>query len=204
MVDKSSPERDETAEGRSPDCVVDLQSLNTNKIKLKVDEYIKSGSTYHLIGRNRFFKKLGTNSCSGLAYDLLIHGGIKKFIDSRHFVTDNIVVTPNNLVLFVQEAAKNEKNKQKKVKLKIFRVNKKGEVMFRFFRHIKTEMSYSRAFREALNLSKQGNKKEAFGQLNLLLKEHPADPYLRHQLLMLGEELEQPVELPEILISQKK
>ncbi len=73
-----------------------------------MDDFLKSGSIYHLIGSNRFFKYLGANSCGGLAYDLLISGGINKLLSTTHFVRDYIVTTPNNLAQLVLEAHANE------------------------------------------------------------------------------------------------
>ncbi|MFN7097045.1 MAG: hypothetical protein ACK4PR_05765 [Gammaproteobacteria bacterium] len=95
--ESSSPTKDEGAEGRPADHLVDFETLDVDAIKQALDNYIKLGPKYHLIGRNRFFKELNANSCSGLGYDLLKQGGIDKLIMNRHFLRDFIVTTPHNL-----------------------------------------------------------------------------------------------------------
>ena len=48
------------------------------------------------------------NSYSGVAYDLLISGGIKNLVPTTSLVREHMVAVPNNLVLFVLEAHSNE------------------------------------------------------------------------------------------------
>lgn len=103
-----TPALDEKTEARPPDYLIDLYTLDVDNIKQKLEEYLESGPIYHLIGNNRFFKHLGANSCSGLAYDLLISGGIKKLMPTTNFIRDYIVTTPNNLAQLVLEAHANE------------------------------------------------------------------------------------------------
>ena len=105
----SSPSHDEKAEGRPPDVLVDLHTLNVPQIQQALVQCVDSGSTYHLIGSNRFFKSLSANSCSGLAFDLLHKGGIQKLVTKSHFLRDYIITTPNNLVTLVLEAHAKEK-----------------------------------------------------------------------------------------------
>ncbi len=82
-----------------PDYIVDLCTLDVDSIKQKLDGY----------GNNRFLKKyLEANNYSGLAYDLLISGGIKRLVPTTSLVRDHIVAAPNNLVLFVLDAHSNE------------------------------------------------------------------------------------------------
>lgn len=105
---QSSPAKDERSEGRAPDVVVDLHTLDVKKIEDELIKFVQSGSTYHLFGSNRLFKSLGANSCSGLAFDLMHKGGIQKLVSSRHFIRDYIITTPNNLVNLVLEAQAKE------------------------------------------------------------------------------------------------
>lgn len=108
FANNSNPDIDEQQEARPPDYVVDLYTLDVENIKESLDEYIKSGAKYHLIGSNRFIKYLEANSCSGLAYDLLVSGGIKKLVPTPNLVRDYIITTPNNLAQFVLQAHANE------------------------------------------------------------------------------------------------
>ncbi|MGD0465232.1 MAG: hypothetical protein ABSA84_00840 [Gammaproteobacteria bacterium] len=90
---------DKQIQYKSPDYTVDLYTLDVNNLKQKLDEY----------GNNRFLKKyLETNSYSGVAYDLLISGGIKNLVPTTSLVREHMVAVPNNLVLFVLEAHSNE------------------------------------------------------------------------------------------------
>ncbi len=107
-ANSSNPALDEQSEGRPPDYLVDLHTLDVENIEKKLDEYLKFGSPYHVFGSNRFLKNLRANSCSGLAYDLLISGGIKNLLPTTHFVRDYIITTPNNLAQLVLEAHANE------------------------------------------------------------------------------------------------
>ena len=68
----------------------------------------------------------------------------------------------------------------------------------RFFNHMIKQVEFGIAFKEAVTLSKSGDKQTAFTKLTLLLEKQPANPYLRHQLLLLGEQLHKPVNLPEL------
>ena len=70
--------------------------------------------------------------------------------------------------------------------------------MFKFFSHIARQINFHHSFQEALLLAKQGYKIEAFDKFNNLLNEQPANPYVRHQLLILAEQLHRPIELPKI------
>src|SRR3989338_5289952 len=54
----SSPKKDEQAEGRPPDILVDLQTLDVEKIQAELVKFVSAGSTYHIIGSNKFFKVL--------------------------------------------------------------------------------------------------------------------------------------------------
>ncbi len=88
--------------------MIDLTTLDVDKIQQELENFKSSGSIYHLVGSNRFFKSLGANSCSGLAFDLLHKGGIQKLVSRRHLIRDYIITTPNNLVKLVMDAKQNE------------------------------------------------------------------------------------------------
>jgi hypothetical protein len=75
--------------------------------------------------------------------------------------------------------------------------------MLRFITHLKKQRAYHRNFAAALELVDKGKKVEAFIQLKSMLADHPADPYLRNQILFLGKELHQPVDLPKMLPSNQ-
>ncbi len=107
----SNPRDDELAEGKPPDHLVDLHTLDVVAIKEELDRFVGTGSKYHVIGRNRFFRELGANSCSGLAHDLLTKGGIDKLASRTHLIRDFVVTTPNNLISLVLEA----KDKEQKI-----------------------------------------------------------------------------------------
>lgn len=110
QANNSTPAKDENAENRSPDYVIDLYTLDVDNINKKFYEYLETGAAYryHIIGSNYFFNHYGANSCCGLAYDLLVSGGIKKLIPTNQFIRDYIITTPNNLAQLVLEAHSNE------------------------------------------------------------------------------------------------
>ncbi len=104
----SSPKSDELSEGRRPDILVDLHTLNVQKIQEELTRFNQSGNSYHLVGSNSLVKYFGTNNCSGLAVDLLQKGGIHKLVSKRHFIREYIIATPNNVVELVLEAQAKE------------------------------------------------------------------------------------------------
>ena len=71
-------------EGCSPDVEVVLYTLKIASIEQKFSQFEASSTagSWSLMGRNRFniFNGGGGQSCSGLVYDLLNSGGIKKLI----------------------------------------------------------------------------------------------------------------------------
>ena len=104
----STPLSDELSEGRPPDIMVDLHTLNVQNINNELTKFNESGNSYHLVGSNYLMKYLGTNNCTGLAVDLLERGGIQQLISRRHFVREYIIATPNNVVELVLEAQARE------------------------------------------------------------------------------------------------
>ena len=52
------------------------------------------------------------------------------------------------------------------------------------------------AFKHGVELIKKGRKEEAFHELNSLLQQEPYNPYIRNQLIILGEQLHKEVDLP--------
>jgi hypothetical protein len=99
---------DQRAEGRPPDIVVDFEALDTTQIIRDVETFKKSGSKYHLIGSNRFFNRSNAHNCSGLAYKLLFEAGLKKYEIPKNYFRDYMVVTPNNLISYLESAKKCE------------------------------------------------------------------------------------------------
>ena len=83
---------------RHPDHVFTITGLDIAAMNTKLDEFIKNGTQYHIIGSNRLFNGGRANSCSGLVYDLLIAGGIDKLTNEKNFIRDNVITTPNSLV----------------------------------------------------------------------------------------------------------
>ncbi len=78
--------------------------------------------------------------------------------------------------------------------------------MFRLFKHIANQYKFSSEFKEAILLSKLENpqtQKQALTKLLVLLNKQPANPYLRHQVLLLSEQLHTPIDLPEICSNVK-
>jgi hypothetical protein len=47
-------------------------------------------------------------SCSSLAFKLLLRGGIRKLVPTREIIRDFFVVTPNHLGELIEIAKKNE------------------------------------------------------------------------------------------------
>lgn len=99
---------DQRSEGRDPDIVVDFETLDTAKIVKDFQAFANSGSKYHLIGSNSFFNRSNAHNCSGLAYRLLSEAGLKKFEIPKDYLRDYLVVTPNNLISYLESAKKLE------------------------------------------------------------------------------------------------
>lgn len=99
---------DERAEGRSPDLIVDFASLDTSQIIKDVEHFKSSGSQYHLFGGNRFFNTSNSHNCSGLAYKLLHEAGLNNFKIPKNYFRDYMLVTPNNLITYLEIAKKIE------------------------------------------------------------------------------------------------
>jgi predicted Zn-dependent protease len=76
--------------------------------------------------------------------------------------------------------------------------------MLRLFSHFKKQIEFKKVFDSALTLSRAGKEEEALTKFNGLLQEQPANPYLRHQVLLLSEHLHKPVSLPELGVHRMK
>jgi hypothetical protein len=68
--------------------------------------------------------------------------------------------------------------------------------MLRIIHYVRKQRAYYKDFAKALQLVDNGRKSEAFHKFESMLAEHPADPYLRNQILFLGRELHLNVHLP--------
>lgn len=75
--------------------------------------------------------------------------------------------------------------------------------MFRFFSHMKKQFEFKKLFNDALSLSEAGSKQAAFDKFLPLLQIQPANPYLRHQILGLSEQLNKSVVLPELVVKTR-
>ena len=95
---------DERSEGRPPDLVIDFKTLDTSQIIKDVHSFKNAGSKYHLFGANRFFKNAEAHNCSGLAHKLLFNAGLKNFSIPKNYVRDYMLVTPNNLISYLESA----------------------------------------------------------------------------------------------------
>ena len=61
---------------------------------------------YHLIGNSKIFNGKGAENCSSLAHALLTAGGIGKLVATPFRM--KMLVTPNNLAAFVEQAKTKE------------------------------------------------------------------------------------------------
>jgi len=102
-----TPVKDIMAEKREPDVIVDLHSLDTEKMRLALSKFQKTGK-YKLINRPHFFstKKVKVANCSSLARDLLVKGGIEQRPYKKSVTRNYFIVTPHNLAKMVIEANK--------------------------------------------------------------------------------------------------
>ncbi|MGI9214820.1 MAG: hypothetical protein ACR2HS_04035 [Gammaproteobacteria bacterium] len=63
-------------------------------------------------------------------------------------------------------------------------------------KNILTQYRFHQAFKQGFKLLDSGKEEEAFNIFNTLLNEEPFNPYLRRQIIMLGEKLNKEVNLP--------
>lgn len=68
--------------------------------------------------------------------------------------------------------------------------------MMYIFKNLIKQHRLHLAFKHGLELIKEGKKEEAFNEFNSLLKQEPYNPYIRNQLIILGEQLHKKVDLP--------
>ncbi len=103
----SDLEADLASEGRAPDHLVDMETLNLTNMLIELEKF-ESQNKYHLVGGNKVFNANNAASCSSLAYSLLIAGGIRKLVSPNFSIRDKILVTPNNLADMILEAKEKE------------------------------------------------------------------------------------------------
>ncbi len=76
--------------------------------------------------------------------------------------------------------------------------------MLRFFsqsaRHFQNQYIFHQSYKQALLSFNQGDKKVALMQLQALLEKQPGNVYLRHQIVLVSEALNEQIELPEIKV----
>jgi hypothetical protein len=65
------------------------------------------------------------------------------------------------------------------------------KILSRLWQH----RTYERAYQEALNCAKNGDKSRSFEIFNSLLEEHPFDVKVRRQILLLANDLGKDVNL---------
>ena len=70
--------------------------------------------------------------------------------------------------------------------------------MLRIIHHIRKQRAYYNDFAKALRLVDDGKKSEAFHKFESMLVEHPADPYLRNQIVLLARDLHLDINLPQM------
>lgn len=99
----SDIETDLASEGRPPDHLVDLKTLNLADMQKELDRFVQNNQ-YHLIGGNTVLNANNAASCSSLAHDLLVAGGIRKLVPFTVSIRDCLLVTPNNLTKMVLQA----------------------------------------------------------------------------------------------------
>lgn len=83
--------------------MVDLKTLDLLAMEKALNSFVQHNK-YHLIGGNAVFNANNAASCSSLAHDLLIAGGIRKLVPSTLSIRDYLLVTPNNLAQLVLQA----------------------------------------------------------------------------------------------------
>lgn len=107
-----SPDADNANEGKLPEVVVVLNSLDVKAINDKFNKFAQSSTAknWSLFGENMFnvFNSGGGQSCSGLVYSLLNAGGIKNLV-SWDLVSSTWTVAPDAVARVVVEAAKTQR-----------------------------------------------------------------------------------------------
>ncbi len=75
--------------------------------------------------------------------------------------------------------------------------------MINVFKNVTKQIRFTQAFNHAADLVREGKKEEAFNAFGKLLIDRPSNPYLRHNLLVLGRELNKDVHLPNDLLNEQ-
>ena len=70
--------------------------------------------------------------------------------------------------------------------------------MLRIIHHLRKQRAYHKDFAKALQLVDDGKKSEAFHKFESMLADHPADPYLRNQIVLLARDLHLKINLPQM------
>lgn len=68
--------------------------------------------------------------------------------------------------------------------------------MLFFFKNFIKQYRFNRSLQFGFELIKSGKQEEAFQEFNSLLSQEPYNPYVRRQLLILGDQLHKKVKLP--------
>lgn len=121
-------EVDVRAERRNPDCVVELFTLNTEALESEFRKFTRSKLMWTISGANKWLNKNEAESCSGLAYRLLVSAGIKELVPDIHLIRDVIVATPNNLAELILEAEKSEISKYPGIRNNKNNANKTNDI----------------------------------------------------------------------------
>ena len=105
-------EQDIRSEGRYPDVEIDLHTLDVDTIRQSFHAFDAGDKRYVIVGRDRIAGCWTANSCSGLVYDLLVAGGIKRLVPGKSIFRDHILTTPLNILELVRMAQEKEKQTQ--------------------------------------------------------------------------------------------
>ena len=106
---------DMKSEGRPPEHVIDLHSLDIDAMNNSLDSFQKNNK-YHLIGSNKVFNSGIAHSCSSLAYTLLKDGGIWNFAERPSPILKYVFATPNNVANLVLDAKITQSNSKSRLK----------------------------------------------------------------------------------------
>lgn len=109
----STFETDCKSEGGAPDLIISLYSLNIKEINDCFEHIEKTEKYGYVLAGDKATTRLVNSekgqSCSGLAYEILVAGGLNNLISShQHVKAQWVVVTPDNLGELLKEAKKYE------------------------------------------------------------------------------------------------
>jgi hypothetical protein len=104
----SSYKDDLEAEGRSPELIICLYSLNGEEIEEEFTRIKDKIDGWALFGGNALIDRNGAESCVTLAYKLLKKGGLYELISSGNSSRFASVISPDNLSDAIVKAKKEE------------------------------------------------------------------------------------------------